>query len=484
MPYAMWLSENILVFAILIYLKKNKVPAFVLMVISCLIHPSMGLWTIMFFIIGDYFISKKNEYSFKLPVISLLIYGMFLASNFILIGKVTYKTIENEYINSVLDNGHFSSILILNNDFEIYTSVNAALIVLISISIYFIFEQQNNILKHREYWMFVKSAYVVAIVGVTSQIIGLFTKEVNLLRLLGTRFTSVLAILIFVFFIINVLNNYGNSKPNKILFITFLFFPGAAILFFYSIRSAFKNWSKVNLKIKILFCALLNLMIFSSARLFSSYLNISQEKESISLVVLIEDSNLFFRNFFFTAFPIRLHILFYLLCIVLLFFNDLITSRVYSKKRIQGSYKYLTFVLIVLLLIGKHHFTGNRFSEKEEKFMHVQEWARTYSQNDDLFLVLVETTYNGWRNYSNRPKLILGFPGGPYGLYDENILVWRKIEQVLKKYPSEDLSEPSTGLLADLKKHFGLDYLVTPIDFQTYDYKLVYSNSDFLVYKL
>jgi hypothetical protein len=116
--------------------------------------------------------------------------------------------------------------------------------------------------------------------------------------------------------------------------------------------------------------------------------------------------------------------------------------------------------------------------------MHVQEWARSYSQHDDLFLVLVDTTYNGWRNYSNRPKLSLGFPSSPYGVYDENIFVWKKVEQILKNHPNEDLKEPSIGLLADLNKDFGLDYLVTPVDFQNYNYKLVYSNSDFFVYKL
>jgi hypothetical protein len=43
-----------------------------------------------------------------------------------------------------------------------------------------------------------------------------------MLRLLGTRFTSLLAILIFVVFIIHVLDNYRNSKIDKCLFITFL----------------------------------------------------------------------------------------------------------------------------------------------------------------------------------------------------------------------------------------------------------------------
>jgi hypothetical protein len=484
MPYAMWLSENILVFAILMHLKRNKVQAFILVVISCLIHPSMGLWAIIFFIIGDYLISKKNSYSFKLPTISLLIYGAFLAINFIYIDQVTYKNVESEYINSVLNNGHFSSISIFNNDFEIYKIVNASLIVLASISIYLIFERQNNMVKHKEYWFFVKAAYFIAILGVTFQIIALSAKEINMVRFLGTRFTSVLAILIFVVFIIHVLDNYRNSKIDKCLFITFLFFPGALVLFLYGAWSVYKNWSKVNLKSKFLCLILLGLMVVSSARLFLSYLTILQKPESISLVVLIEDSNLFFRNFFLNAVPITVHILLYLLFVVLLFSNSFITSRVFSKLQIQGSHKYFSFLLILLLLIGKNHFTANRFSERDQKFMHVQEWARSYSQHDDLFLVLVDTTYNGWRNYSNRPKLSLGFPSSPYGVYDENIFVWKKVEQILKNHPNEDLKEPSIGLLADLNKDFGLDYLVTPVDFQNYNYKLVYSNSDFFVYKL
>ena len=116
--------------------------------------------------------------------------------------------------------------------------------------------------------------------------------------------------------------------------------------------------------------------------------------------------------------------------------------------------------------------------------MQIQEWARYESSSDSSYLVLVNTTYNGWRNYSRRAQISLTPSNSPYGFYTDAVLISDRIKSITKKYPSENLIQPSKSLLVEIKSTLSLDYLIISSDSKKYDFNIEYENTDFIVYKL
>ena len=73
---------------------------------------------------------------------------------------------------------------------------------------------------------------------------------------------------------------------------------------------------------------------------------------------------------------------------------------------------------------------------------------------------------------------------GPYGVYEENVLTSGRIEDVVSKYPKEDLNLPTEDLLREMKLKLSVDYLVTSIDTKKYDFDIVFQNTEFIIYKI
>jgi hypothetical protein len=144
----------------------------------------------------------------------------------------------------------------------------------------------------------------------------------------------------------------------------------------------------------------------------------------------------------------------------------------------------ITSSLIFLLIIGKAAYSSDRFSPRDMHFKQIQEWARDRSTPDASYLVLANTTYGGWRNYSRRAQISLSPSHGPYGVYKNSVAISDRITYLVKEYPKDDLILPSKALLEELKSTLGLDYLVTSTDSKKYDFKIAYQNADFIVYKL
>ena len=117
-------------------------------------------------------------------------------------------------------------------------------------------------------------------------------------------------------------------------------------------------------------------------------------------------------------------------------------------------------------------------------FLQIQEWARYESSSDSSYLVLVNTTYNGWRNYSRRAQISLNPTNGPYGVYIDAILISDEVRNIVSKYPNDDLNCPSKSLLEELKSTLSLDFIVTSTASDKYDFDIVYRNQDFIVYRI
>ena len=82
MPYAMWLAQSFFVLAIYVYFKKFRNTAFMLIALSCMIHPSLGLGVVLLFVIFDYLASRSLKYSWKAPLSTLVVFFAFLICAF------------------------------------------------------------------------------------------------------------------------------------------------------------------------------------------------------------------------------------------------------------------------------------------------------------------------------------------------------------------------------------------------------------------
>jgi hypothetical protein len=140
--------------------------------------------------------------------------------------------------------------------------------------------------------------------------------------------------------------------------------------------------------------------------------------------------------------------------------------------------------LIFLLLIGKVNYTSDRFTPRDRYFKQIQEWARYKSTPDSSYLILAETTYGGWRNYSRRAQITLRPSYGPYGVYKDNVLISERIKDLVSKYPKDDLDFPTESLLQELQLKLSLDYLVTSTNTKKYDFDIVFQNTEFIIYKI
>ena len=238
MPYAMWLAESFFAFAIYLYLKKYRKSSFVLIALTCLIHPSLGVWIIFLFVLFDYLVTKGRKYQWKTPLSISSIFFAFLIYNFIYSEKQSSSIVDIQYLKSVLTNSHFNSISIFTNEFDVYAIINSSIIMFIGLTIYFIFtpEKKDFILRNN-FYILLKTAYFVSIIGVLTQALGLLTENLVLVRLMGTRFTSILAIISFILFLVLLSEEKIDSNVSLFLLITFIFFPGPIIIWIYGIRN-------------------------------------------------------------------------------------------------------------------------------------------------------------------------------------------------------------------------------------------------------
>ena len=484
MPYAMWLAESFFVFAIYLYFKKYRNIAFVLITLSCMIHPSLGLWVVFLFVIFDYLASRNLKYSWKAPLSTLVVFFAFLICNYIYIQKQSANDIDIQYLESVFTNSHFNSISIATNAFDVYAITNSSIIMFVGLTLYFIFTPvKENFILRRKFQILLKTAYLVAIMGITVQAFGLLTENLVLVRLMGTRFTSILAILSFILFLVLLIEEKNESHVSLLLLVTFIFFPGPIIVWIYGIRKGIKAWLVSSFSKRILFISLTFLSLITSTRLFLYVTNNDRAISLDSLIAILDESNFFVRNFFFNYLSIKIQFLLYIFVVTTLYVITKIRSKKYVMNVLRNNVA-ITSSLIFLLIIGKAAYSSDRFSPRDMHFKQIQEWARDRSTPDASYLVLANTTYGGWRNYSRRAQITLSPSHGPYGVYKNSVAISDRITYLVKKYPKDDLILPSKALLEELKSTLGLDYLVTSTDSKKYDFKIAYQNADFIVYKL
>jgi len=485
MPYAMWLAESFFVFSIYLYFKKYRNIAFVLITLSCMIHPSLGLWVLFLFVIYDYLASRSLKYSWKAPLSTLVVFFAFLICNYIYIQKQSASYVDIQYLKSVFTNSHFNSISIATNAFDVYAITNSSIIMFVGLTLYFIFTPvKENFILRLKFQVLLKTAYLVATIGITVQAFGLLTENLVLVRLMGTRFTSILAILSFILFLVLLLEEENKSYVSLLLLITFIFFPGPIIVWVYGIRKGIKAWLISSFSKRILFILLSFLSLISSIRLFLHISNNDRVISLDSLIAILDESNFFVRNFFFNYLSIKIQFLLYIFAVVILYVITKVRSKKYVMDVLRKNNVFITYSLIFLLIIGKAAYSSDRFSPRDMHFKQIQEWARNRSAPDASYLVLANTTYGGWRNYSRRAQITLIPSHGPYGVYKHSVAISERITDLVKKYPKDDLILPSKALLEELKFSLSLDYLVTSTDSKKYDFVIAYQNADFIIYKL
>lgn len=485
MPYAMWLAESFFVFAIYLYFRNLRKTSYVSILISCLIHPSLGIWMLASYILFDYLVKKNEKKTSKPPILAVLLFSMFLTYNYFYIREQTNHDVDEDYLNTIFSNSHFRSVDIFRNDFNVYTIINSSIIFLVGLAIYFVSTTHTkDAVMQNTLYVFIKISFAISIIGILVQALGLLTKNVDLVRLLGTRFTSILAIFSFLLFLILMLEESTKNKVSLTMLLTFLFFPGTIVVWLYGVKKAIDNWFHLNTSKKITIISFTIISFVTSSRFIIYAINDQRTFSLDQMISLFEDSHLFVRNFLFSFIPIEYQILIYGLTLLLFFIISKVYSAAYILDRARKGISLKIFLLITLLFTGKMDYSADRFDSRDVNYEQIQDWAKLNSLPDSIYLILINNTYGGWRNNARRAQLRLQPFHGPYGYYTDNVLISHRIKQFTDEHPNENLLSPSMSLLNELRYRFSLDYVIVDKNMKKYELDIAFTNADFVVYKL
>jgi hypothetical protein len=489
MPYAGWLAISFAILSAYFYIKGKNVHFVIFNVIASLIHPTLGIW-ILSFTLFTFLISKgyktisANERRISIFLIAVGCSNLFRI--YIYSKEKLAKDVPDNYLASVLSNGHFNAL----NIFELTKDQNQLLagnlLAIIGLLIFYIsnVDSMRNLLDQR-ISVLLKSALYVAGLGIAVQIFGIIFQNPFLLRTLGTRFTSFASTLLFLFLLITLIVSSSINKYFKGLSILFiLFFPGAITFLLIGTLSFLMNFGKLG-KAKTLIC--INSLFVAGVGLFLTLkivLASAQEQNFNNINALLSESHLVSRNYFLERLPIfSWPVIFILFVFAFVFMQE--KHPTYSNLFIGK--KKVTAVLIILISLlfvdGRYVNSSKRFNERESKFVEVQKWARVKSIPSSRFYIQSSTVYEGWRNYSLRPRTYLTAISKPYAFYKSDLQFFEIYSRREKIYGRENLEKPTFNFLEAKSRELKIDYLICDVDFDTGDGRISFRNAYFKVIK-
>ena len=425
MPYAAWLALGITLLAVHFFIIE-RITLFVLLVtIGSLFHPTLGIWTLIFSVLAILFSIKRIK--LNQTAISACIFLYFLSAlNYLRIYLTSIKDYSKEspinYLESVLSNGHFNAL----NIFELTPDQNRLLIgstVSIIGMLTFCFSRLTEIKEifGEHFLSLFTSVLVTSVLGVFVQSIGIVFQSPFLIRTLGTRFTSLLSCILLLVVVITTIKSREISVSLKIITTLLIaIFPGAFVFLMLGIMHFLLNFAKMPNKFKSVNVVLIFTGLSSlSSTLYWLIRSISEFGIQAIELNLIE-SHLVSRNYVFE----RIEIWWWPALFVM---GVLISSIILKSKRIlivlQHGLKFPLVAIFIgaVFLDGRYVNSNLRFSEREISFIEVQEWARTESLPTSRFFINSTTTYDGWRNYSLRPRTYLTPSAKPYDFYKSDL---------------------------------------------------------------
>ena len=492
MPYAGWLSLGFSVLALYIYLTKSLDWAFGVVLIVSLIHPIFGIWLLFAFIIAtrtsNLFSAQSRIIKFRILLFTICI---FLNLTRLYRDYMTNAahTIPTNYVDQISNNAHFNSLKLYQVPIEQYFVTNGSILSILGLLLY-IFANLSTVHKYFDsrFKVFMGSTMLTLGIGFVSQLVGIYSNNLILMRLLGIRLSGFLSVLIFLIFLVSIC--YRDHKLNYKTFILIsglILFPGAAFFFIVGVYSFWIKRKQLSVRNRIICNAMIIAGICSSLRLFLDFkLNVIDNFTNVDMLIrYVINSHLFVRNYFIEFIPPLYIPLVFGLAIALLY---LVSIKSYNLSFFLGSRKFLLLSCAVLFLLfsaGRYNNSIDRFTLYDKNFVKVQNWVRSNtSENSTFYIQADELTYSGWRNFTNRPKINIVPEPYPYAYYKSDLTFELRYANSVEEFGYEKLSNPDFDFLRSNGLRFGIDYIVCDRDFITGNADIVFMNDSFKVVKL
>ena len=488
MPYAGWLALGILLLSSYFYLSYKTSTFIVLNLIATFVHPTFGVWILLFSLLTVSITREKNEKISK----NLLLLGatsIVAMTNLIRIYLSTTEenanVVPSSYLKSIFLNFHFNAINVFQINPEESLLLVGNLVGLLGLIVFSLssISDMHRYMGNRSLIM-LKSVLIISLAGILIQALGVLTKTPILVRLLGTRFTTLTTCILLVYLLIVISQSTMQSLRFKsLVFLTLIIFPGAQAFFFIGIYTFYINrsgMSKRLIRINFVLTAVCSFALLSTYKWIFDQLE-SNDFEITSSLYIFSESHLVTRNYFLEVVPQAIWPIIF--CVGLLGIQ--FWQKVPKKPLVGSNYVKIgaCLLLVILVLTGRYSNSIERFTEREKSFAEVQAWAREFSEPSSRFYIQSVTTYDGWRNYSLRPRTYLTTTAKPYAFYKTDLEFARLYDRRSRIFGSTSLISPDYHFL---KKHFrqlNIDYLVCDKGFYTGDGSVVYTDDYFKIIK-
>ena len=451
MPYAALLVFSLFFVALAFGSYQRYKAATIIFSILPLVHPSLGIWTSLFFVTGILILGVKKILKWtevtKLLAIPILPWSYLVITYLNVRSNLVFAS-DEKYVGQTVQNWNFQAGNLFNtqnNSWPLSMASFGLLVIGTSLTILLLriptLRAEQNLV--------VAVFAVITLIGLALHWIGLWSSNIAIVRLFGARPTMLLQALIFLNFSICLTSNFEkHPKFSRLIFLGFLISPGVAfsalaytIYLFRLIRIESLNRIKLPL-ISITVLGWIFILIPSISR-------VSNGKPIEGLKTFLIYTRLFAKNLVMGDFTTLLR----LFAIALFFILFLNLKSLHSRQMF-----WITGLTTVLVIFGTQEVTLQRQNQEIKNFSEVQKWAHKNTTQSSLFFLdrLNIQGYVGWRNLSGRPLVQLEDTSSPYLYLESDKDHNRALRRVgVREQDSID------SLIAKIKLLYPIDYVVS-----------------------
>jgi len=477
MPYTTWIAIGPLLLAWANLLDGQNKKGIIYLFIGTSIHPSMGFCS-LFLIIATKLklrnITRKDIRTLYIPAVAGVTVISFLST--LPIRRAQYREPPNMWLTP--DVAHWEAWkLTSNNIFSISTSY--AVVFSISIfSLIYYFKKELHSYYLVTIKVFIASVFLVLIqsLAYTIGLREIYSASLARVTIFSSIFMTIISACIIDYFLSHSKTHLNLKVVGIIIFI--LLFPSfGTFLILISILIAFSLVNDRLDKFQVfIFCLVL------VANVYFYILSFKSMKYSSTNYQLFGD--------LLTARTLSLRIFYdfstnytnIFLLISLFVFVYAMTKRQNFVKKFTASILIFLSLVTVMGRLQLSLIRGNEHSD----WVKTQEWAKNNTDPSSVFLTRSGLdTYESWSTLSKRIRIIVdGEYGGAY-LYSEIDDVFNKKRRLFQSAPSVTASAVTQEkFFNDFSDKFGGKYLVTTNLNSKLSYKVIYSNSKYVIYLL
>ena len=471
MPYAAHLVFSLFFLALAFGSYQRYKSATLIFTILPLIHPSLGIWTSLFFVTGILILGVKKILKWtevtKLLAIPILPWSYLVITYLNVRSNLVFAS-DEKYVAQTVQNWNFQAGNLFNTQNNSWPLSMASLgLLVIGTSLTILLLRIPTLRAEQN--LVVAVFAVITLIGLALHWIGLWSSNIAIVRLFGARPTMLLQGLIFLNFLICLTSNFEkHPKFLRWIMLGFLISPGVA---FSALAYTFYLFRLLTLesmnRVKML---LISITVLGwSFILFPSVSRVSSGEPIEGLKTFLIYTRLFANNLVIGDLTTLLK----LIAGVLFFILILNLNSLHSRQMF-----WITGFSTVLIIFGTQQVTAQRQNQEIKNFSEVQNWAHKNTTPNSLFILdrLNIEGYVGWRNLSRRPLIQLEDTSSPY-LYLESD---KDHNRALRRAGVQEL-DALDGLIVKMKLLYPIDYVVST---RNSNYKIVREIGKFKIYEV